>query len=35
MLAKNSKNGPFVRERFDIIEHSQNSSFAVAKINFD
>lgn len=35
ILDNSSKNGPLVRNRFDIIKQNVDSFFAVAKINFD
>lgn len=34
-IAKNSKEGPSVRNRFDTIKQNLGIFFAVAKINFD
>jgi len=34
-IAKNSKEGPSVRNRSDIIKQNLGIFFAVAKINFD
>ena len=35
MLDNSRKNGPLVRNRFDIIKQNLDSFSAVAKINFD